>query len=498
MKHTPSQPKYRLALIEIHQETNSFSTVPTELRNFESLALHYDEDVHTGGDKHKLQVDGFRKAIKKYGEGRVEFVPIIAAWSHSGGKITKEVFEHFKAHIFKRLKENKLDGIYFSVHGAMGVDGQHDPEGDLLEEIRALTGDGLPIGVSCDLHANITKKLVTHATFINAYRTNPHRDHNRVGFKSGELLIKTVFGKVKPTMAFQKLPLLKGGGLTIDFLSPMSKVFKAMKRMEKNPEVLSVSNFMVHIWIDAPEVGWSCVVVTDNNPALARQLCEELCEMNWQVKDHSHPKPLSPEQAIAKVKKARWRSWLGTSVISDLSDLVAAGAPGESTLILQALSAEKKSLKAYVPLCDEEAVSKLGPSDLTHEVTVTVGAKLEKKFNQRVEFRGQLKFLADSRYGKTAVIVQDKLHLIITTLPCPVFKPSFFTKLGLNIWTADVIVVKNLFPFRLFFWLYNRQTLYVETAGVTNIDIFQLDYKHIPRPIYPLDQIDDWRVMAQH
>jgi microcystin degradation protein MlrC len=57
------------------------------------------------------------------------------------------------------------------------------------------------------------------------------------------------------------------------------------------------------------------------------------------------------------------------------------------------------------------------------------------------------------------------LHLIITTLPCPAYKPSFFTLLGLSLWKADVIVVKNLFPFRLFFWKYNRQTLYVETQG---------------------------------
>lgn len=54
--------------------------------------------------------------------------------------------------------------------------------------------------------------------------------------------------------------------------------------MERNPKVLSVATFMVHIWIDALEVGWSCIVVTDNDPALAQQLCDELSEMNWAVK----------------------------------------------------------------------------------------------------------------------------------------------------------------------------------------------------------------------
>ena len=108
---------YRIALIELHQETNSFSTVPTLLRNFESSALYYDEEVHIAGDKHKLQIDGFRKAVRRFGKGKVELVPVISAWSQSGGKVTEEVYHHFKAHVLDRLRNNKLDGIYFSVHG---------------------------------------------------------------------------------------------------------------------------------------------------------------------------------------------------------------------------------------------------------------------------------------------------------------------------------------------------------------------------------------------
>ena len=484
---------YRVALIELHQETNTFSSVPTQLRNFESLALYYDQDVHKGGDKHKLQIDGFRKAVKRFGKGKVEIVPVIAAWSHSGGKIAAEVFNHFKAHIFKRLKENNLDAIYYSVHGAMGVENMHNPEGDLLAEIRELVGDEMPIGVSCDLHANVTQKLVDHSTFITAYRTNPHRDHNNLGFRCGKLLIKTLFGEIKPVMVFQKLPLLKGGGYNIDFIAPMRKIFRAMDKMEKNPKVLSVATFMVHIWIDAPEVGWSCIVVTDDDPALAQKLCDELCEMNWSVRDYSHPKPLSPEEAIQKIRKSRWLRFFGTCVISDLSDLVAAGAPGENTHILQALLKHGQELTAYVPLCDEETVQGLQCSQLQQEVNLQVGGRLDKVFNQKVTFTGKLVYLAESRYGKTAVVVCGKLHLILTELPCPAFKPSFFTKVGLSLWKADVIVVKNLFPFRLFYWKYNRRTLYVETQGVTNIDVFKLNYRHIPRPIYPLDHIVSWR-----
>jgi hypothetical protein len=55
------------------------------------------------------------------------------------------------------------------------------------------------------------------------------------------------------------------------------------------------------------------------------------------------------------------------------------------------------------------------------------------------------------------------------------------------------VVVKNLFPFRFFYLLYNRKTVNVMTPGLSNVDVFSLDYRSIPRPIYPLDKIDTWR-----
>jgi len=45
----------QIVLIELHQETNSFSKVPTTLREFESLALYYGEEVLSHGIAHFSQ-----------------------------------------------------------------------------------------------------------------------------------------------------------------------------------------------------------------------------------------------------------------------------------------------------------------------------------------------------------------------------------------------------------------------------------------------------------
>jgi len=85
------------------------------------------------------------------------------------------------------------------------------------------------------------------------------------------------------------------------------------------------------------------------------------------------------------------------------------------------------------------------------------------------------------------------VHLVITELRISPSRPEFYTDLGLNLWDADIVAVKNLFPFRINYLLYNRRTINVGAPGVTNVDVFEIDYQHVPRPIYPLDDIDDWR-----
>ena len=487
----------QIALIELHQETNSFSQVPTTLREFETLALYYGEEVMSHGikDYKKFQLAGFINAIKRHGQERFETIPILAAWATPGGPIQAEVYQHFYDYIIGKLNEiDRIDGVYMSMHGAMGVEGMRDPECHLLGEVRRIVGDEVPIGVSYDLHANITTEKVRLATFINAYLTNPHRDHFKVGTKAARLLMDTIDGNVKPTMAFLKMPLLKGGGMTIDFLKPMRRIYRAVKKMERRPGVLSISNFMSHIWLDDEEMGWSCIAVTDKDHQLAEDLTEELADLNWSVKDHKHPEPVAVEEAVRSLQRMTWRRKFGTTIFCDTSDIVAAGGPGENTHILYHLMHRASNLRSYIPLRDQEEVQRVFNIEVGLEVVLTLGQKLEKEYNASMTFHGTLVNKSETYFGKTAVVRHANIFLVLTELPCPAFSPKFFKRLGLSLWKADIVVVKNLFPFRILYSLYNRKTFNVSTSGTTELDVFRLNYKKIPRPIYPLDDMADWRI----
>jgi len=421
----------RIAFLELIQETDSFSTVPTTESNFQQHGLYFGKDVlpfaRNGKDENTM-LGGFVEAVDRLGGGSVELVPIFRANADAGGPVDRALYERLKKYTVDSLKlSGKLDGVYLSLHGAMGVLGMRDPEGDLIKAVRAALGDAIPIGVSYDMHANVTAEQARLATFIVGFKTTRHRDLHETGYRSGELLVKTVYGEIRPVMAFRKMRLLKGGGMCIDFLAPMLAIFGRMKDIEKENGVLSVSNFTVHLWLDDPELGWSTVAVTDGDLPFAGRLADELADLDWSVRDEKHDEGYSPSQAIKIARDAWLARRLGTAVFCDASDAVGAGAPGENTWILKSLLAEAPDLVSYVPLCDSESAGLAYDRNLHDTVTVTVGRKLEKIYNTSLTFTGELIHKSQSRLlGKTAILRDRGVHLILTELPDYTPRPALF------------------------------------------------------------------------
>jgi len=94
-------------------------------------------------------------------------------------------------------------------------------------------------------------------------------------------------------------------------------------------------------------------------------------------------------------------------------------------------------------------------------------------------------------FGKTIVLAVEHLRIVVTEGPSMVMRPAFYTDVGLSPWKADIVVVKNFFPFLLFFFLYSRKALFVRTRGRSDFDAaFQLAFDG---PMHPRDVVDDWR-----
>ena len=493
----------RIAFARIAQETNALSPVATTLHDFEGS--HYfagDALMHAvtkgpevAGFFKKAELGGFVEAARERSR-EIEPVPVLSAWASSGGPLSTECFETLEERLVEGLrKAGPIDGMYLCLHGAMGVHGILDPESRLLRAARRVLG-GAPIVVSHDLHANLTRARVTAADAIVAYQTNPHRDHARVGHKAGRIVIGTVLGEIKPVMAWRTLPMILGGGKTIDFLAPMRAVFRHMRRAEKRGDVLAASTLMVHPWNDDPALGWSTVAVTNNDVAGAERLADQLAEMCWERRHLQPPTFPTASDGIAQARKARIRRKLGCVTMSDASDVVTAGAPGDSTHLLRALHHEATGLLTYCAVRDPAAIETLWPHPEGAQVAVELGGHLDPARSTPLPLRGTVVSKhAQHGFGRTIVFAVDHLRIVITEGPSMVMRPSFYKDVGLSPWKADIVMVKNFFPFLMFFLPYNRKTIFVRTHGTTDFDAaFQLQFDG---PMHPRDVVDDWRARDQ-
>lgn len=488
----------RIAFARIAQESNALSPVPTTLAEFEGA--HYLEgDALLRAATEGPEVDGFFKRAELAGfisavrerKNEIEPVPLLSAWAASGGPLSKDCFETLEARIVEQLRAaGRIDGMYFCLHGAMGALGIPDPESRLLRSVRSVIGN-VPITISHDLHGNITRARALAVDAIVAYQTNPHRDHAKIGAKAGRIVIGTTLGELRPTMAWRSLPMILGGGKTIDFLAPMRAVFRHMRRAER-AGALATSTLMCHPWNDDPGLGWSTVAVTDNDLAGAERIADELAELCWERRHEQPPAFPSPREAIAEARAAKVRRKLGCVVMADASDVVTAGAPGDSTHLLRALLDDAGGLLTYCAVRDPLAIVKLWQNAPGDRVALSIGGTLDPARSTPLPVIGNIVSKHDQHgFGKTVVLAVEHMRIVITEGPSMVMRPSFYKQVGLSLWKADVVMVKNFFPFLMFFLPYNRKTLFVRTSGTTDFDAaFQLRFDG---PMHPRDLVDDWR-----
>lgn len=495
-------PRKRIAFARLAQESNALSPVVTRLEDFERTHLLYGDDVLAACGRGQREVRGFIKnaelsgfvrAAERFGDA-FELRPIFSAWAVPGGPLDQGVFQDFTDRLIEELKAMApIDGVFLSMHGALCVRDLDDAEGRLIQQVHRAVGERVPVAVTLDLHANLTQRKVQGNTLLCAYRTNPHRDHYRVGQRAGELLLRTVLGQVQPVTAWRTLPLVLGGGTTMDFLAPMRAIYSWMKRKERDPRVLYMSLLNCHLWLDHEEMGWATHIITDNDPALAEELAEELADLAWSVRHQQPPDFPDASQAIAQARDARFARALGTVCMSDASDMVGAGGTGENTALLRSFLTEGADLRTLLPLRDPQAIDELWPHRPGDTVDLTVGGRLDPARNEPVPIHGTLRGNHEvAGFGRISVIDTGKLSLVLTEGAALVMQPRFYSQLGLSPWRADVVVVKSLFPFRLYFALQNRKTIYARTQGITDFDagLRQTDFAC---PVWPRDPVESWR-----
>ena len=125
----------------------------------------YGKEFLKNANTEKTEVKGFIKILQKE---KIEIVPTIGGWAVSSGKIKKKDLKKIINNFTKIFKKEvgKIDGIILALHGACAAEGCDSVDSYLIEQIRSIIGHKVPIMVSLDLHANITKSMIKNINAI--------------------------------------------------------------------------------------------------------------------------------------------------------------------------------------------------------------------------------------------------------------------------------------------------------------------------------------------
>jgi len=492
----------RIGLIHVGQETNDFNPQPTTLVDYRSFGI-IEGDEMLRRFKVMGQIGGYLTAIEQ-SDHNVTTVPIVRGSAVAGGRIDRASYDFFDRKIRDGLAAaGPLDGLTLQLHGACACVDMDDVEGAQLQACREVLGPSVPIVLGLDHHANITRKMVALATAIVGHRTQPHDpfDTGRIG---AEVLLKILFGGARPTTAWRKLPLLSHQEQFLTAHGPMKIWFDRARAMEADPKVLQASNYPMQPWLDVAEGGWATIVVTDNDQLLAEKLADELADLAWSMRaDFQRREAVAIDDAVRRADAVDTGN--GLVVLSDTGDTVFGGAAGDSNLILEAMLRLDIKGPALVPLIAPDTVARLVQAGEGATVTLPLGGNVATAFFQPLEVTGTVRRIGGGKVsltqhahdevdmGRTVVFEVGPVTLLISELRGVAGNlPDVYRAFGIEPANYRMVVLKTASNFQYFASI-TSQVIRVDTRGPGQSDVFGLPWKRIPRPVYPLEEIADWR-----
>lgn len=464
-------------------ETNTFVSVPTGRGSFEEYGIYHGDASTRAARGYGVFPLRLREMLAAEGHQMVES---LLAFAQPLGRTVRSVYEELRDEILDDLRRaGKIDGVILALHGAMVADGYDDCEGDLISRVRAIVGPEVPIGVELDLHCHYTRLMHESSDVIVAYKEYPHTDSMARMMELARIVIDAAEGRVKPVMAVHDCRMV---GLWHTTREPMAGFVRRMIEAEKIPGVLSVSLGHGFPWGDVPEAGAKLWVVTDNNPALAATVAQQLGKEFWTLREEIGAPVMVLEQALAEASRVQG----GPVTLADVADNAGGGATSDNTYILRNLIDKgigNVAIGAFwdlgaVQLCSDAGVGatfelrlggKCGPaSGDPVDLTVTVMGVRHDYTQSGLESEGGVRTpLGTSAWVRAA----NGVDIVIISRRSQTFSPDLFTGLGIELASKQLIVVKSAQHFHAAFAPISKKVLYVSIPGAKSYDFANLPYR---------------------
>ena len=423
----------------------------------------------------------------------------VAASASPSGPVEDAAFDRM-AEVLCDSIEGGCDAVLLDLHGAMVTQSHTDGEAELLRRLRVLAPE-IPIAVSLDFHANMSTAMVEQATVIAGYQTYPHVDMYETATRVTRMLGPVLDGAPRPKIAWGQCPMLTHTLCQSPADQPMKDIMDRAIQAGGQDGVIDVSVFGGFPLADIPQVGLTVLVVAERDCLQADELVETLLEMAWARRAAFvyEIDPVSVSLDYASRLTGR------PIVLVDHGDNVNSGGTQDvMATVAQALDQGLDEM-AIGPIWDPQTVQAMIAAGVGQDVTVSLGGKTDMPAldleGHSLTLRGTVRSITDGCYkvtcpmltgvtldhGPSAVLDIGAAEILVCSKRVEPFDLGVFLHAGIEPTAKRYLLIKSRQNFRAGFAPIAAHTVFLAGPGVASSDYGLFQFRHVPRPLYPLD-----------
>ena len=479
----------RVFLGSIATETNTFSPLRTDLRDFKD-SFFAPPGLHPSTPTLCSAI--YPVARVKADEIGWKLIEGTATWAEPGGIINQRTWENLRDQLLEELRDAlPVDIVLLGLHGAMVSQGCLDCEGELIEAVRGITGPDTIVGATFDPHSHLSGKRVENADLITVFKEFPHTDFVKTAEDLVNLVVRAAAGSITPVISTFDCRMID---LFPTNKEPMRSFVDALKTLEGSGKVLSISIVHGFMASDVPDLGTKIIVTTDDakneGDVLARRLGLELFSMRGRTR----PEFLLPGEALDEAQAVAG----GPVVIADVWDNPGGGVPGDSTIILREMIRREIDNAALATIWDPIAVRTCMSAGEGAELQLRFGGKMSSAGGEPLDAMVTVRRIvseAVQSFGKSVVplgdsvwIVVGGIDVILNTVRSQVFHPNVFSNFGIDPGKRTVLVVKSTNHFHDAFSAIASKILYVTVDGPYPSNPAANSYRNLSREVWPIHE----------
>lgn len=480
----------KILIAGFQHETNTFA--PTRASYSSFLQGEGFPPLVRGADVLGLRdvnvpIGGFIKTMEANGRG---LQPVIWAGASASAHVTNDAFERIGGEIIAAVERGGFDAIYLDLHGAMVTEQYDDGEGELLERVRRIVGDSMPVVVSLDLHANVTARMFAHASALVAYRTYPHVDMAETGERAARILEDLMWERRPLHGALRRVPFLIPVNGMCTLVEPASETYALLADIEARP-VVSASFAPGFPAADFPECGptvWAYSFDEDAAERAADVLLAKIVgdESRWDVPF------LTPDEATQEAIRLSAAADKPV-IIADTQDNPGVGGDSNTMGLVRALLRNGASEAAVGVIWDAQAAAAAhragvgariaielgGRSGVPGDSPLAAGFEVEHLSDGVFRFDGPMLNGMRGELGPTACLRIEGVRIAVSTVKMQVFDRNLFRVAGIEPERMKILVNKSSVHFRADFQPIAHAILVAKSPGPMAADPADLPWQRL-------------------